>query len=79
MIFGSLPFFFADFFGMVGVGGISLKGVSQFVSLTDSLFCVDGACTRSALIKNEGIAIPRTIFHAQTLINASKSVLSFNT
>jgi hypothetical protein len=28
----------------------------------DSIFSVDGACTRSALIKNEGLVTPRTIF-----------------
>lgn len=65
--------FFCRFFG-VGVGGTSLKGASQFVSLADSLFGVDGVRTRSALIKNEGVAIPRTIFYAQKRKNASKSV-----
>lgn len=55
-----LPFFLAR---RVEVGSISQKeGYSIADTPMDSIFSVDGACTLSALIKNEGIVTPRTIF-----------------
>jgi len=54
--------FFADFFGYGRGGWDFLERKFNFVSLNDGLFTADGVRTRSALIKNEGIITPRTIY-----------------
>jgi hypothetical protein len=53
----------------VDVGSISqTEGYLIVVTPMDSIFGVDGACTRSALTKNEGLITPRTILSVFSLL-----------
>jgi hypothetical protein len=67
------PFFFANFLaGRVDAGTISQKeGYLIADTPMDSIFSVDGACTRSALTKNEGLVTPRTILFSFVALEES--------